>query len=788
VTQFFHRLPIRTKLMLITMVACTCAILVACAGFGAFDIAALRRSMAASINSHAALIAKHSENALRTSNKDDGEGILESLRAEQDIQIGAILDVHGKVLAQYTRDDSLFALVPTSPGADGVRFGTDTLEVYRPVVVRGERVGTVYLCSGLEELGDRERHYLLIVICVTAAASATALMLVMRMQKLISGPLLHLAETAREFTAKGKYTVRARKYCDDEVGALTDCFNEMLEQMQFRDAELAAHRDHLEAQVELRTEELTQLNSQLTLEKDRAEAASRAKSAFLANMSHEIRTPMTAIVGYADLMLEPGQTIADRQDCLQVIRRNGRHLLDLINDILDLSKIEAGKMTVETVSTNLLEMLSDLISMMRPRATAKGLDFALEVEGDIPVRIASDPLRLRQILMNLAGNAIKFTNTGQIRLRVQLDRTGRSPMLRFDVIDTGIGIPSDQLPRLFHAFSQADDSMTRRFGGTGLGLAISQRLAALLGGNITVASTPGKGSTFMVRVEPGPLKAEELLQGVNESVLPRPTWKPAPTGAVSLAARILLVEDGPDNQRLISLHLRKAGAKVEIAANGRIGVDKVFAAQRAGTPFDLILMDMQMPELDGYGATTELRARGVHLPVIALTAHAMADDRIKCINAGCTEYLTKPIDKAMLLKTVANFLPNELKHVAPVPDPAEAQTPAIGKRLRSSFASDPDMTEVLAEFVGELPLHVARISELLKAQSMEDLRRAVHQLKGAGGGYGFAPITKSAASAEHRIKSGDPLTAIAAEVEALCRVIRSVEGYRPQNELVRENV
>ena len=776
--QFFHKLPIRTKLMLITMVACTGAILVACAGFGAFDIAGARRTMAAAINSHAALIAKHSEGALQSANHEEANGILMSLRAEQNIEAGALLDVNGKLLGSHTRDETLYPLLPSGPGHDGVHFGAEHLEIYRPVVVDGKRIGTVYLCSDLEELGERERHYLLIVIGVTAAASATALLLVMRMQRLISGPLLHLAETAREFTTKGKYTVRARKYCDDEVGALTDCFNEMLEQMQFRDAELAAHRDHLEAQVELRTEELTQLNRQLTLEKDRAEAASRAKSAFLANMSHEIRTPMTAIVGYSDLMLEPGQSLSDRHDCLQVIRRNGRHLLDLINDILDLSKIEAGKMTIEPVPTNLPEVLSDLTSLMRPRATAKGLDFKLEVAGAIPARIMNDPLRLRQILMNLTGNAIKFTSNGAVRLRVQVEPDARRPKLRFDVIDSGIGIAAEQLPRLFHAFSQADDSMTRRFGGTGLGLAISQRLATLLGGDITVESTPGKGSTFTVRVETGALHNVEMIEDVTEAILPKPTWGPAATGAVSLRARILLVEDGPDNQRLISLHLRKAGATVEIAANGRIGVDKVFAAARAGTPFDLVLMDMQMPELDGYGATSELRGRGIRLPIVALTAHAMADDRMKCINAGCTDYLTKPIDKAMLLKTVASYLPAECKFVGPETPTSEEQTQQAAEQLRSTFWNDPDMKEVLGEFVGELPKQVARIGDLLREQSLEELRRIVHQLKGAGGGYGFAPITKFAAAAEQRIKSGDPLTAVAGEIDALCRVLRSVEGYK----------
>jgi CheY-like chemotaxis protein/HPt (histidine-containing phosphotransfer) domain-containing protein len=250
----------------------------------------------------------------------------------------------------------------------------------------------------------------------------------------------------------------------------------------------------------------------------------------------------------------------------------------------------------------------------------------------------------------------------------------------------------------------------------------------------------------------------------------------------------LLVEDGPDNQRLISLHLRKAGATVEIAANGRIGVDKVFAAMRARQPFDLVLMDMQMPELDGYGATSELRLQGIKIPIVALTAHAMADDRAKCINAGCTDYLTKPIDKSILLKTIAGYLPQDRKMISPETATVPEQKGDDAEVLRSDFSSDPDMKEVLVEFVDALPTQVAKIGDLLRDQSMDELRRAVHQLKGAGGGYGFAAITKFAAAAEQRIKSGDPLTAISGEIDALCRLLRSVEGYDPKRERVTGRV
>ncbi len=778
--KFFQKLSIRVKLTLITMTACGGAILVACAGFGAYDLLAVRHAMEEAMDTHAAIIADNSTAAVSFGDAPGASSILQSLRAEKQIDGAVIFDTDGRNLASYTRSEGISGL-PSAVGPTGIAFGKDYLEDTRPIMLDGRRIGTVYVRADLSELRSRVRHYTLILLAVMAAATATALLLVFRTQRLITAPILHLAQTARDFTTTRNFSMRAIKTSEDEVGTLTVTFNEMLEQMQARDEELAAHRDHLEQQVERRTHELRQLNRQLSLEKDRAETASRAKSAFLANMSHEIRTPMTAIVGYADLMLEPEQTLSDRQDCLQVIRRNGRHLLDLINDILDISKIEAGKMTVEPVLTNLPELLADLISLLRPRATSKGLAFALEATGPVPIKITTDPLRLRQVLMNLLGNAIKFTQQGEIRLCVLLEQVEGKQMLRFEVRDSGIGISPEHMAKLFQAFAQADESMTRRFGGTGLGLVISQRLAQLLGGGISATSRVGAGSTFIVQVDPGSLAGIDIVSGLTESILPKPQFQPSALQVV-LEGRILLVEDGADNQRLISLHLRKAGAIVDIADNGRIGVEKVFHAIATANPYDLVLMDMQMPELDGYGATSELRGRGVGIPIIALTAHAMADDREKCIAAGCTDYMTKPIEKVQMLQTVASYLAKVRKATAPTtqvtsqPAPAAEQTLQSGM-LRSKFAEDGDMQEVLAQFIAELPLQVSKIESTLREQSLEELRRAIHQIKGAGGGYGFPSMTQYAATAEQRIKGQEPLEQITRDVSALITLIRRVEGY-----------
>jgi PAS domain S-box-containing protein len=510
--------------------------------------------------------------------------------------------------------------------------------------------------------------------------------------------------------------------------------------------------------------------------KEAAEAANRAKSTFLANMSHEIRTPMTAIMGYAEMLLEPDQTMSDRQDALQVIRRSARHLLELINDVLDISKIEAGKMTVERTSMDPVQIVVDVVSLMRPAAIAKGLDFKLVFGDAIPRTIQSDPLRLKQILMNLLGNALKFTDRGEIRVKIMNELKGESNHLIVEVTDTGIGLTRNQMQRLFQPFTQADDSMTRRFGGTGLGLAISKRLAELLGGEIAVESLSGVGSVFRVTVDGGPAAGVEMRYDLTEAVLTTPALIHS-NRKITLRGRILLAEDGPDNQRLIALHLRKAGAEVAIAENGRVAVDLVRAQQ-----FDLILMDMQMPVLDGYAATSELRHRGCQLPIIALTAHAMAEDRGKCLAAGCTDYLSKPIEKQSLLSAVAAYLPGSAIDEVTIPSLPEKNPATSSTHLKSTFADDPDMKDAIREFVSTLPCRVAKIEQLLKEHNFGELQTIVHQMKGAGGGYGFGSITDLAAKAELALKQGDPLDSIQEEVESLVALVRNINDYEPSRE------
>ncbi|KAA5541356.1 PAS domain-containing protein [Roseiconus nitratireducens] len=376
-----------------------------------------------------------------------------------------------------------------------------------------------------------------------------------------------------------------------------------------------------------------------------AEAANESKSAFLANMSHEIRTPMTAIIGYADLLRDCDDS--ERDGYLSTIRRNGEFLLDIINDILDLSKIEAGKFEIHTQRFSLARLIEDVRTIMEVRAGENDLELHVHYDGRIPEVIQTDPKRLKQILINLLGNAIKFTRKGSVTLRIE-HRQEELSELTFDVIDTGIGITEEQQKKLFQTFSQGDASVSRDFGGTGLGLAISQRLAGMLGGNITVESEPGRGSRFRVTIATTPLQDVSLVRPPE-----RPDSGPQkPAEPPRLNCRVLVVDDRRDIRFLSKRLLTGAGATVDEAEDGQVAVNYIGQRLSSGDLPDLILLDMQMPNLDGYQTTRQLRALGYKHPIIALTADAMQGDMHRCLESGCNDYLSKPIDAAALIGMV----------------------------------------------------------------------------------------------------------------------------------------
>tara|TARA_R110002111_G_scaffold259308_1_gene329299 strand:- start:105668 stop:108052 length:2385 start_codon:yes stop_codon:yes gene_type:complete len=436
----------------------------------------------------------------------------------------------------------------------------------------------------------------------------------------IVAPILELSESA-ELIAAGNVEHRIQVDSQDEIGRLAETFNHMVEDL------VIAHKE--------------------------AEKASHIKSAFLANMSHEIRTPMTAILGFAEIMRqrnEDPETIRH----IDTIKKNGEYLLELINDILDVSKIEADKLDVEAIECSLIELLEDVKTLMDIRAIDKGLDLAIKIDGTIPNLIQSDPIRLRQILINLLSNAIKFTKQGSVQLVVRtIEIDSENPSLQFDVIDTGIGMTDEQLSRLFQPFVQADSSTTRKYGGTGLGLTICKRLTNILGGEIYVNSEYRTGTTFTVTIKYGPISDVEFVDNqafeheINHAIINATT-----ATNFEMNYNILLAEDGTDNQKLICFLLNKSGANVTLAENGKIAVKLALEATKKAAPFDVILMDMQMPELDGYAATKLLRSKGYNNPIIALTAHTMSGAREECLSAGCNNYATKPINRSQLFTAI----------------------------------------------------------------------------------------------------------------------------------------
>jgi two-component system, sensor histidine kinase len=708
-----------------------------------------------------------------------------ALRKDRQIILACVFNRDGDVIAKTEgHETSDVPVIEIAQQLNGTFSRDGNLHISRPIRRGKAVVGYIYLQVSGEKLTSRWWDQFWVASCLFCLSLLMAVALATRLQRFISGPVLHLVDTAHLITQSGDFSVRAEKETGDELGELSDRFNEMLSTIEARDEELAGHRQNLEGLVLERTTELEEKTKE-------AMAASVAKSVFLANMSHEIRTPMNAIIGFANL-LRRGNVGSEREraEFLDTICTSGEHLLGLINNILDLSKIEAGCMMTENIPVSPQQLISDVVSITRVNALIKGLAIDYTWVGPVPKRITTDPAKLRQLLINLIGNAIKFTEKGGVHIIARLASNQKS--LHIQIIDSGIGIPADKLEAIFTPFSQADTSMTRRFGGTGLGLSISRKIAEALGGSLNVESEPGVGSTFTATISTGEIGELELraVPPVSDVIPTNEIDPPEPSSGVPEGCRILLVEDGDTNRRLIHKMLERHNIEVQDAANGQIGVDLATAHE-----FDLILMDMQMPVKDGYTAASELRTKGLTIPIVALTAHAMSGDAEKCLNAGCSEYLTKPIQEERLVKKIAELLncrgvEKRIKardtRISTVPanvtdqsrshkcEPAFIPFEAALVRVTCALPLDDEgFREIVQEFAIKLASQIERMKLAFASEDWNELIELGHWLKGSGGTAGYEQFTIPSGRLERLAsqRSADKIEAVINEIEQLANAV-----------------